>query len=126
MGKLNGVLSKYEKQEQRMDALDKKMTLILEKLDELCQGSDQKESMESTDENRNIMVSSIDDINVETGSESEEKDVLEAKNKLKAIIQDVITGKKPDSNNKEWKLLVEIKEDKKICVKIRKRLIKAY
>ena len=57
MGKLNGVLSKYEKQEQRMDALDKKMTLILEKLDELCQGSDQKESMESTDENRNIMVS---------------------------------------------------------------------
>ena len=71
MGKLNGVLSKYEKQEQRMDAHDKKMTLILEKLDELCQGSDQKESMESTDENRNIMVSSIDDINVETGSESE-------------------------------------------------------
>ena len=59
MGKLNGVLSKYEKQKQRMDALDKKMTLILEKLDELCQGSDQKESMESTDENRNIMVSSI-------------------------------------------------------------------
>ena len=106
-----------EKRGKKLSAIEGKLKAMENKLDHivgmLSAAAEQGQKQQDISIDGSIMESSIDEIHVETGSEEEIHDVAEAKEKLKAIIHDVVTGNKGDSNQKEWELLVEIKDDKK-------------